>query len=67
MKENLKINDLVLVMDEDAPRGQWSMGVVTEIEKSSDGCVRAATVRCNNKEKRRPIHKLVLLERHNDD
>ena len=66
-KENLKVNDLVLVMDEDAPRGQWPMGVVSEIEHSSDGFVRAATVRCNNKEKRRPIHKLVLLERHSDD
>ena len=66
-KENLKINDLVLVMDEDTPRGQWPMGVVSAIERSSDGCVRAATVRCKDKEKRRPIHKLVLLERHNDD
>ena len=66
-KDNLKTNDLVLVMDEDAPRGQWPMGVVTELEHSSDGCVRAATVRCNNKEKRRSIHKLVLLERHDDD
>ena len=66
-KENLKVNDLVLVMDEDAPRGQWPMGVVSEIEHSSDGFERAATVRCNNKEKRRPIHKLVLLERHSND
>ena len=66
-KENLKTNDLVLIMEEDAPRGKWPMGIVTAVEQSSDGCVRAATVRSGDKEKRRPIHKLVLLERHNDD
>ena len=66
-KENLNVNDLVLIMEEDTPRGQWPMGVVSEVEHSSDGLVRAATIRCNNKEKRRPIHKLVLLERHNDE
>ena len=66
-KENLQLNDLVLVMEEDSPRGQWPLGLVTAIEHSSDGCVRAATVRCNDKEKRRPIHKLVLLERHSDN
>ena len=36
VKENLKINDLVLVMDEDAPLGQWPMGIVTAVEQSSD-------------------------------
>ena len=66
-KENLKTNDLVLIMEEDAPRGKWPMGIVTAVEQSSDGCVRAATVRSGDKEKRRPIHKLVLLECHNDD
>jgi hypothetical protein len=60
----LKINDVVLVADEETPRGQWPLGIVTAVELSSDGRVRAATVKCNNKEKRRPIHKLVYLEHH---
>ena len=63
-KENLKIDDLVLIMEDDSPRGQWPMGIVSEIEHSADGRVRSATIRCKDKEKRRPIHKLVLLERH---
>ena len=66
-KENLKVNDVVLVMCEDAPRGQWPLGLVTSIEHSSDGLVRAATVRVGDKEKRRPIHKLVLLEHHSEE
>ena len=66
-KENLKINDVVLVIDEDSPRGKWPLGLVTAVELSSDGFVRAATVRVDDKEKRRPIHKLVLLEHHSDD
>ena len=63
-KENLKRGDVVLVAEEDTARGKWPLGVVTGVEVSADGLVRAATVRTNDKEKRRPIHKLVLLERH---
>ena len=53
IKENLKINDLVLIIEEDSPRGKWPMGIVSEIELSSDGCVRAATIRCGDKEKKK--------------
>ena len=64
VKDNLKINDVVLVVDEDSPRGQWPLGLVLSVETSNDGLVRAAEVRCNGKTKRRPIAKLVFLERH---
>ena len=60
-KENLKINDVVLVIDENTPRGQWPLGLVTNVEESSDGLVRAAEVRSNGKIKRRPVTKLVFL------
>ena len=63
-KENLKINDVVLVIDEDSPRGQWPLGLVINVKSSSDGLVRAADVRFNGKIKRRPVTKLVFLERH---
>ena len=64
VQDNIKINDVVLVIDEDSPRGQWPLGLVLSVEKASDGLVRAAEVRCNGKKKRRPITKLVFLERH---
>ena len=65
-KENLRVNNIVLVADYDTPRGQWPLGIIVEVKLSSDNLVRAATVRCNGKEKRRPIHKLVFLEHHDD-
>ena len=55
-KENLRVNDIVLVADDDTPRGQWPLGIIVEVELSGDNLVRAAIVRCNGKEKRRPIH-----------
>ena len=64
VKESLQVNDVVLVVDEDTPRGQWPLGIVEEVERSSDGLVRAAKVRCKNTLKRRPVNKLVFLEHH---
>jgi hypothetical protein len=63
-RENLCVNDVVLVAEEDTPRGQWPLGVIEELEHSADGLVRAAKVRSGGKVKRRPIVRLVLLERH---
>ena len=51
-------------MDDESTRGNWPMGLVVNVEASSDGLVRAAEVRCSGKTKRRPVNKLVLLERH---
>ena len=61
------MNDIVLVADEETTRGKWPLGIITAVEQSADGLVRAAIVRVNGKEKRRPINKLVFLERHSDD
>ena len=44
-KENLKENDLVLVSDDNVPRGQWPLGIVTEVMPGADGLVRAAKVK----------------------
>ena len=63
-KENLKPGDVVLVADEETPRGKWPLGIVKNVELGADGLVRAANVKTTDKERRRPIHKLVLLERH---
>ena len=50
-------------MEDDTPRGQWPIGIIEETELSKDGLVRAVQVRSGGKNRRRPIHKLVLLER----
>ena len=32
VKPNLQVNDIVLVVDEDVRRGQWPLGIITEVE-----------------------------------
>ena len=60
-KRNMKVNDVVLIKDENESRNDWSMGVIVQVEPDSKGFVRSAVVRTETSELRRPVHKLVLL------
>ncbi|XP_014677289.1 PREDICTED: uncharacterized protein LOC106817151 [Priapulus caudatus] len=42
---NIKIGDLLLVVNENTPRGLWPLGLVIEVNKGRDGLVRSAKVR----------------------
>ena len=55
----LPINDVVLVVDEDLPRGQWPLGLIVGVITSEDGRVRSARVRVVGNERLRPTSKLV--------
>ena len=44
-RRNLKVGDLVLMVDGDAPRGSWPKAWVEEILPSLDGVVRKVKVR----------------------
>ena len=44
-KENLKVGDVVLLADENFPRGQWPLARVIEVFRSEDGLVRSARVK----------------------
>lgn len=72
--ENLKVGDVVLVMDKDLPRNHWKLGIVDQVHPGDDGLVRKATVRLancwlDNRGKQlaaatllqRPVQKLILL------
>ena len=59
---NLEVGDVVLMCEDNAPRGQWPMGVVEETHQGSDGLVRSAKIRIGQSYKVRPITKLCLLE-----
>ena len=72
LKENLKVNDLVLVMDVSTSRNSWPLGLVTEVREDRNGLVRSATVRiskCKDSSTKgfgsskivRPIVKLIKL------
>ena len=63
-----KVGDLVLLMDQNLPRNQWSVGRIVKVHPDVDGYVRSAEVRMSRpclKTKAsvlaRPITKLVLL------
>ena len=62
-KRSIKVGDLVLIKQENTPRGVWPLGLVVHVSESSDGLVRSVRLRLKNKsEISRPITKCVLLE-----
>ncbi|XP_063967618.1 uncharacterized protein LOC129271341 [Lytechinus pictus] len=61
-KRNFEQDDLVLVADDNAPRGQWPLGKIVATYPDKQGRVRQVEVRIGSKYFRRPISKLCLLE-----
>lgn len=73
-QRNLKVNDIVIIKDDNLPRNQWQLGRVIETIQSGDGLVRRVKVQVGEKKPykkqdppskpsiiERPIKKLVLL------
>ncbi|XP_059049486.1 uncharacterized protein LOC131844585 [Achroia grisella] len=59
--KNFKVDDIVLLVDPDLPRGVWPMGRVTGVFPGKDGVVRVADVATKGGTLRRPVRKLALL------
>ena len=59
---NLTVGDLVLLLDENSPRGSWPLGLVKDISVVRDGLVRSVRVKTATTEFVRPITKSVVLE-----
>ena len=60
-KVNLKINDLVVIKDENTSPLHWCRGRILQVFPSSDGIVRSALVRTQKGQLHRPSAKLALL------
>ena len=73
-QQNVKVGDMVSVIDDNVPRNQWKLGIVESVQPGVDGLVRKATVRlANNKLSKsgkqtvpnvlyeRPIQKLIPI------
>ena len=58
-----RVDDVVLVVDPDRPRGCWSLGRITEIFPGIDGHVR---VRVGKTEMKRSVNRLCLIEPSSD-
>ena len=61
VRPNLKVDDVVLMKDEGAPRRSWPLARVIEVHKGDDDLVRSVTLFSRGSTYKRPIHKTVLL------
>ena len=59
---DLKVEDVVLVIQPDSPRGRWPLGRIVEVFPGRDGHTRVAKVACGVKTVVRRINKLIPLE-----
>ena len=59
---NLHIGDLVLVVEENTPRGLWPLGIITDVNLGRDNLVRTVKIRTRSTQMVRPITKVVILE-----
>ena len=60
--KNLKTDDLVMIMEDNIPRGQWLLGRVVEVVLSDDDCVRSLRIKTKHGTYARPASKVCLLE-----
>ncbi len=58
---------IVLVIDENTKRGEWPVGIVTEVYPDGKGIVRQVTVKIDSSEYKRPVTKLCLLAEKSKD
>ncbi len=61
-ERNFSIGDLVLLVDENAPRKTWPLGRILQIIPGQDGLVRTVEVKVQHGSLVRPVTKLCLLE-----
>jgi hypothetical protein len=64
-KRNIQRGDVVLIQDSNAVRGEWKMGIVTQILESRDGRVRNVEVKYRNgnteTKVKRPVQRLIVI------
>ena len=60
-RDNLGVGDIVLVIDPDVRRSEWSVGLVEKVYYGDDGRVRSVQVKTSSGLYDRPITKLCLL------
>ena len=58
----MTVGDIVLVRDDDQPRGRWPLDRVVTTFPGAEGCVRSVEVRTKRDTFKRSAQKLCLLE-----
>ena len=64
--KNIKINDVVLILNDKPPRATWKFERITKLRNSNDGHIRGATVVVHSNGRlsvlNRPVNKLIPIE-----
>ncbi|XP_070547952.1 uncharacterized protein [Ptychodera flava] len=60
-RRNLKVDDIVIIKQDNMPRNCWRLGRVSKVYPGEDGYVRKVQLTTATSTLDRPIHKLVLL------
>ena len=58
----ISIGDMVLVLEDHTPRGQWPLGRIEAVHPGVDGITRVVDVRVKGKLYRRPVTLLVPID-----
>ena len=61
IEEDLKVDDIVISIEKDVPRGKWPMGRVLEVHHGLDERIRVVTVLIDGKNVTRPISRLIRI------
>ena len=59
---NMEVGDLVMVIEDGVPRGQWRLARITKVFPGNDSRVRVAEIKSASGVYTRPVSKLCLLE-----
>jgi len=63
----LKQNDVILISDDNIPRGKWKLGKIVDTFPGKNGPIRTVGVQTKKGMINRPVQKLHLLEEYNDE
>jgi hypothetical protein len=62
LKRNVRVKDLVLMVDKRCSRGQWPLAIVEKVFPDKDGVVRQVMVRTKSGNFKRHVRELCLIE-----
>ncbi|KAL0829413.1 hypothetical protein ABMA28_004186 [Loxostege sticticalis] len=62
--ENMKVNDIVIIKEDNMPPGKWALGRIIQVHPGTDGFVRVVSLKTQNNIIKRPIIKLIKLPVH---
>lgn len=60
-RRNVQVDDVIVMADNNALRGKWSIGRVLEVYPGRDGCVHNAKVKTPAGEYKRTVTKIAVI------